>query len=84
MVIHGRPPSIISNGSTDRISAPYHRKSAYDLGEGGAGSTANDLQLGCDCLGSIRYFDRWINDVEGKPVKMKNCLCMHEVDAVGL
>lgn len=59
---------------------PYNRKSAYDLGEGGAGTTANDLQLGCDCLGAIRYSDRWINDHEGKPFMLKNAICMHEVD----
>lgn len=59
---------------------PYHRKSAYDLGEGGAGCTSNDLELGCDCLGTIRYFDRWMNDHEGKPLMLKNAICMHEVD----
>lgn len=59
---------------------PYHRKSAYDLGEGGAGCTANNLELGCDCLGAIRYFDRWINDHEGKPLTLENAICMHEVD----
>lgn len=59
---------------------PYHRKSAYDLGEGGAGCTANNLELGCDCLGAIRYFDRWMNDHEGKPMTLKNAICMHEVD----
>lgn len=59
---------------------PYHRKSAYDLGEGGAGCTANNLELGCDCLGAIRYFDRWINDHEGKPHLLENAICMHEVD----
>lgn len=59
---------------------PYHRKSAYDLGEGGAGCMSNDLELGCDCLGVIRYFDRWINDHEGKPQMLKNAICMHEVD----
>lgn len=59
---------------------PYHRKSAYDLGEGGAGCTSNDLELGCDCLGAVRYFDRWMNDHEGKPLMLKNAICMHEVD----
>lgn len=59
---------------------PYHRKSAYDLGEGGAGCTANNLELGCDCLGAIRYFDRWINDHEGNPLMLENAICMHEVD----
>lgn len=60
--------------------APYHRKSAYDLGEGGAGCTANNLELGCDCLGSVRFFDRWINDHEGQPHMLKNAICLHEVD----
>ncbi len=59
---------------------PYHRKSAYDLGEGGAGTMANNLRLGCDCLGAIYYFNRWVNDSEGKPEIRENCICMHEVD----
>lgn len=29
---------------------PYHKKSAFDLGDAGAGVMANDLKLGCDCL----------------------------------
>lgn len=33
--------------------SPVHRKSAYDFGECGAGQAANNLQLGCDCLGVI-------------------------------
>jgi Cu2+-containing amine oxidase len=61
--------------------SPYHRKSAYDLGECGAGATANNLALGCDCLGVIKYFDGWINNEKGEPVKMQNAICMHEVDA---
>ena len=31
--------------------APYPRKGAFDLGNDGAGINANNLQLGCDCLG---------------------------------
>lgn len=34
--------------------APYHRKQAFDLGDAGAGTTANNLKLGCDCLGVIK------------------------------
>ena len=34
-----------------------HRKNAFDVGEGGIGSLANSLTLGCDCLGQIYYFD---------------------------
>lgn len=33
---------------------PYHKKSAFDLGDAGAGVMANDLKLGCDCLVSLR------------------------------
>jgi primary-amine oxidase len=33
---------------------PYHRKSAFDFGDVGAGITANNLKLGCDCLGVIK------------------------------
>jgi primary-amine oxidase len=33
---------------------PYHRKSAFDFGDVGAGVTANNLKLGCDCLGVIK------------------------------
>ncbi|GAA5865263.1 hypothetical protein JCM8547_008334 [Rhodosporidiobolus lusitaniae] len=35
---------------------PLHRKGAFDLGNVGAGITANDLSMGCDCLGVIHYF----------------------------
>ncbi|KAJ5720717.1 Copper amine oxidase [Penicillium malachiteum] len=38
---------------------PYPRKAAFDLGNNGAGVNANNLQLGCDCLGHIKYFDTW-------------------------
>lgn len=31
--------------------APYPRKGAFDLGNDGAGVNANNLKLGCDCLG---------------------------------
>jgi len=34
--------------------APYHRKQAFDFGDGGAGRAANNLELGCDCLGLIK------------------------------
>ena len=35
----------------------YYRKNAFDIGEYGIGTLANSLALGCDCLGTIRYFD---------------------------
>ncbi|KAM0756094.1 primary amine oxidase [Meredithblackwellia eburnea MCA 4105] len=61
--------------------APVHRKSAYDLGECGAGQTANNLQLGCDCLGVIHYMDGLGCSSEGEPVRLPNTICVHEQDA---
>lgn len=59
----------------------YFRKNAFDIGEYGIGMMANSLELGCDCLGHIRYFDAWMNDSQGKPVQIKNAVCLHEEDA---
>ncbi|THX18515.1 putative copper amine oxidase [Aureobasidium pullulans] len=59
---------------------PFHRKQAMDLGDAGAGSTANSLELGCDCLGVIKYFAGYLNDSEGNPVEARNVICLHEQD----
>ena len=59
---------------------PYWRKAAFDLGSNGAGVTANNLQLGCDCLGHIKYFDWWHVTNGGEPLKMPNVVCCHEID----
>lgn len=34
---------------------PHPRKFAFDVGEYGIGTQANELSLGCDCLGKIHY-----------------------------
>ncbi|KAK4889427.1 cytochrome c oxidase subunit 1 [Elasticomyces elasticus] len=60
--------------------SPYHRKQAYDLGDSGFGLTSNSLNLGCDCLGHISYFDGVLVTGEGEPMLLKNAVCMHEVD----
>ncbi|WVQ72852.1 hypothetical protein IAR50_002413 [Cryptococcus sp. DSM 104548] len=60
---------------------PLHRKGAFDLGNVGAGTTANDLSLGCDCLGTIAYLDGHIINARGEVVPKNNCICIHEVDA---
>lgn len=60
--------------------APYHRKQAFDLGDCGFGVNANQLNLGCDCLGVIKYLDTLRIDAEGEPIKMTNTICMHEQD----
>ncbi|KIW64425.1 hypothetical protein, variant [Phialophora macrospora] len=60
--------------------APYARKAAFDLGNNGAGCTANNLQLGCDCLGHIKYFDGWHVTSSGDALKIPNAVCCHEID----
>ncbi|TVY23656.1 Copper amine oxidase [Lachnellula hyalina] len=59
---------------------PYHKKAAFDLGDAGAGIMANNLQLGCDCLGSIHYLSAVLNDDKGEPLEMPNVVCVHEQD----
>ncbi|KAK2043952.1 copper amine oxidase [Colletotrichum somersetense] len=58
----------------------YPRKAAFDLGNDGAGINANNLKLGCDCLGHIKYFDGWLSTSAGEPLKMPNVICCHEID----
>ncbi|GKZ37322.1 hypothetical protein AbraIFM66950_008809 [Aspergillus brasiliensis] len=60
--------------------SPYHRKQAFDLADVGAGLVANNLSLGCDCLGSITYHDGLISDPSGEPLVKKNAICIHEQD----
>lgn len=60
---------------------PYHKKAAFDLGDAGAGAMANNLKLGCDCLGNIHYLSAVITDDTGSPVHLENCVCVHEQDA---
>jgi len=59
---------------------PNHLKNAFDAGEDGLGRNANSLELGCDCLGTIYYFDAVLCDAMGNPYTIKNAICMHEED----
>jgi primary-amine oxidase len=59
---------------------PFHRKQAFDFGDGGAGNCANNLSLGCDCLGAIKYFDAVIVGSDGEPTVHPNVVCLHEQD----
>ena len=60
---------------------PSHaRQNAFDVGEYGMGWLANALELGCDCLGHIRYFDAHMTDNEGNLLTLPNVVCMHEED----
>jgi primary-amine oxidase len=60
---------------------PHPRKFAFDVGEYGMGMLANSLELGCDCLGTIKYIDGVNSGHDGKPVVVKNAICIHEEDA---
>jgi primary-amine oxidase len=82
----GRPRPILHRASLAEMVVPYGdpspthwRKNAFDEGEYGVGMLANSLELGCDCLGEIRYLDA-IVDAEGKPVTVRNAICLHEED----
>ncbi|CAB9499629.1 Copper amine oxidase 1 [Seminavis robusta] len=59
---------------------PFPRKCAFDVGDYGLGFCANSLELGCDCLGHIHYFDAALNDSKGDPYVVKKAICMHEED----
>jgi len=62
--------------------APTHVwKNAFDIGEYGIGVLANSLELGCDCLGEIRYFDAVLSDAAGQPRVLTNAVCLHEEDS---
>jgi primary-amine oxidase len=60
--------------------SPNHRKNAFDAGEDGLGRGCHSLQLGCDCVGSIYYFDTVLVDVGGAPYTVPNAICLHEED----
>ncbi|MCE9533753.1 MAG: primary-amine oxidase [Planctomycetes bacterium] len=79
--------SILYRASLTEMVVPYgdpgptqRRKNAFDVGEYGMGMCANSLQLGCDCLGLIRYFDAHLCDSRGRSLTIPNAICMHEED----
>lgn len=60
---------------------PHARKFAFDIGEYGLGTMANELALGCDCLGQIHYLPGAYVSNSGQAVVVKNVICIHEEDA---
>lgn len=60
--------------------APFQRKQAFDFGDGGAGTCANNLSLGCDCLGVIKYFDAAMVYANSEIKAAPNVICLHEQD----
>lgn len=84
----GRWRPILYRASLSEMYVPYgdptpshHFKNVFDAGEVGIGVLTNSLELGCDCLGEIHYFDACLNDAEGGAQVVTNAICMHEEDA---
>ena len=78
---------IIYRAALSEMVVPYgdptndhYKKQVFDSGEVGIGKCANSLELGCDCLGEIYYFDVDLYDIRGDANKLKNAICMHEED----
>lgn len=58
----------------------HYRRTAFDIGEWGLGFMTTSLELGCDCLGEIRYLDAVLHNSAGEPYTIKNAICIHEED----
>ncbi|WP_156760579.1 primary-amine oxidase [Microbacterium karelineae] len=52
----------------------------FDQAEYIFGRYTNSLELGCDCLGEITYFDAVVADERGEPRTIDNAICLHEED----
>lgn len=78
---------VLYRASLSEMVVPYgdpcptrSRMNAFDCGEYGIGILANSLELGCDCLGEIKYFDANMADSEGNVIVIPNAVCLHEED----
>ncbi|WP_033289765.1 primary-amine oxidase [Amycolatopsis jejuensis] len=81
----GRP--IVYRASIAEMVVPYADPSPvrfwqnyFDCGEYMFARYANSLELGCDCLGEIRYLDAVIADDQLQPQVLRNAICLHEED----
>jgi primary-amine oxidase len=61
-------------------SVDHFRRTAFDIGEWGLGFMTTSLELGCDCLGEIRYIDAVMHNSKGEPYDIPNAFCIHEED----
>jgi primary-amine oxidase len=81
----GRP--VMYRASVAEMVVPYADPSPvrfwqnyFDLGEYMFARYAGSLELGCDCLGEIRYLDATVADDLGEPRTIRNAVCVHEED----
>jgi len=84
----GRDRPVLYRAALSEMVVPYgdpgpvhNRKNAFDVGEYGVGRLANSLTLGCDCLGTIQYFDVDQVTAAGEVMRMPRVICLHEEDA---
>lgn len=84
---NGRVRSVANRMSFAEMMVPYrdhcedhYRRTAFDIGEWGIGFMTTSLELGCDCLGEIRYLDAVLHNSKGEPYTIKNAICIHEED----
>ncbi|RBM13887.1 tyramine oxidase [Prauserella sp. PE36] len=82
---HERP--VLYRASVAEMVVPYADPSPvrfwqnyFDCGEYMFARYTNSLELGCDCLGEIRYFDAVVADDLGEARTIRNAICMHEED----
>ena len=85
LTFDGRP--VAYRMSLAEMIVPYRdptvdhvRRTAFDIGEWGLGYMTTSLELGCDCLGEIRYVDAVLSDSAGEPYTITNAVCLHEED----
>ena len=83
----GRVRPVLYRASVSEMFVPYgdpspthRRKNVFDMGEYGVGMLCNSLELGCDCLGEIHYFDGVVNENNGDAKTIVNAICLHEED----
>ncbi|MDT3397740.1 primary-amine oxidase [Streptomyces sp. B1866] len=81
----GRP--VVYRASVAEMVVPYADPSPvrfwqnyFDCGEYMFARYTNSLELGCDCLGEIRYLDATVADDLGEPRTIGNAICLHEED----
>lgn len=83
----GKTRPILYRAALSEMVVPYadgsfahNTQNAFDAGEYGMGQLANSLELGCDCLGDITYFDAVMTDSKGSVRTIPNAICLHEED----
>ncbi|OZC56900.1 tyramine oxidase [Rhodococcus sp. 06-470-2] len=84
---NGNVRSVANRMSFAEMVVPYrdhtedhYRRTAFDIGEWGLGFMTTSLELGCDCLGEIRYLDAVLHNSKGEPYTITNAICIHEED----